>query len=174
MINETVNYTIHDFRIQTRSVSHYTMSTHHFHDVYEIYYMNAGSRDYFINDTTYRVKEGNLVLVRPSDLHKTIDTGVSHSRVLINFRTDFLPLKDMDEVIRTCFQTSNVLSFDLAMQQNVEQHLRRMIIEAESQDEFYRSQLQCQLADFLITIARYLKSTEKADVDNPPANQKSI
>lgn len=172
MIHETANFTIKDFRIKTRSIANYTMSTHHFHDVYEIYYLNEGTRNYFINDTTHPVSEGNLVLIKPYDLHKTMDTGMSHSRVLINFNREFLPFKDIEAIIEACFSTSNVLSFDFTMQNQIEEMIKKMIIEAESQNAYFYSRLQSLMIDLLIEIARYLKENKKADVNITPANHK--
>lgn len=172
MIKESVNYTILDFRIKTRTVSSYSMTSHHFHDAYEIYYMNAGSRDYFISDKTVRVKQGDLVLIKPHDLHKTMDTGVSHSRILLSFKPSFLPFRDIQPAIDLCFSTSRVLTFSYSMQARLEEMLRHMILEASNQDSGYETKLQIQLADFLIELSRYLANEEANDESEPSANQK--
>lgn len=148
------------------------MNTQHFHDVYEIYYMNAGTRNYFINDANHPVSEGNLVLIKPYDLHKTMDTGIGHSRVLINFNREFLPFHQIDEIIEACFSTSKVLSFDFAMQNHIDELVRKMIIEADSQKVHFYPRLQSQMVELLIEIARYLKENQKADANITPANQK--
>jgi len=172
MINETVNFTLQDFRIKTRSIANYTMSTHHFHDVYEIYFLNDGTRNYFINDTTHIVCAGNLVLIKPYDLHKTIDTGVSHSRVLINFNQDFLPFKDIKAILDICFSTSSVMTLDFAMQNHIEEMIKLMVIEANTENLYVQTKLQSQLINLLIDITGYMKLNNKADAKIAPANQK--
>ena len=64
----------------------FTMAEQHSHDVYELYYLFAGQRDYFIRDRTYRVERGSFVFIEKNELHRTIDTGVpNHERLVVNF-----------------------------------------------------------------------------------------
>lgn len=172
MIQETVNKTLPKFRIKTRSIANYSMSSHHFHDAYEIYYMNAGTRKYFIQDTVYPVTENSLVLVKPYDIHKTMDTGVNHSRILISFTRDFIPFSDISTLIDTCFSQSSVLTFDPLTQKAVEDVLRKMVIEASDEKEFYELHLASLLVDLMVILARYQSSYKKADAVIAPANQK--
>lgn len=162
MINETVHYTLQDFRIGTRTYDNYSMTTHHFHDTYELYYMNEGSRDYFINDTTHKIQEGNLVLIKPNDLHKTMDTGVRHSRVLINFNANFIPFIDTSDLLNLCFGQSRILTFDLTTQQQVEELLREMILIAKSEDDYSPSKLQSLLMNLLFKLSDHIKKIQGA------------
>lgn len=145
MIQETASYTIHDFRIQTKTASHYSMTSHHFHHEYEIYYMSSGSRQYFIHDRTYRIKEGDIVLIRPHDLHKTIDTGMAHSRLLISFKRDYIMGSDVDLLLKTCFGHSSVYRFDHATRQGLESMLGEMIIEAGKDSDFRDTKIRALL-----------------------------
>jgi len=43
----------------------------HFHPEYEIYYMFNGERYYFIENKTYHIRKGSLVLVDSMHIHKT-------------------------------------------------------------------------------------------------------
>lgn len=172
MIQETVNKTLPLFRIKSRSITNYSMSSHHFHDAYEIYYMNEGSRDYFIQDRTYQVQQNNLVLIKPYDIHKTMDTGVYHSRLLIGFVKDFLPFSELAELTEACFSSSSVLSFDPATHIVIESLLRKMVIEASEELPFFETRLQSLLIELLIEIARYRKSNIKADANIAPAHEK--
>ena len=59
----------------------------HVHNSYEIYYLLEGERFYFIQDTTYHVKKGMVVLINPSVIHRTISAGSpEHERLLINIK----------------------------------------------------------------------------------------
>lgn len=172
MINQNVNYTIQDFRIKSRSYKNYNMSTHHFHDSYEIYYMNSGTRDYFINDKTFRVQQGNLVLIRPNVLHKTMDTGEQHSRLLLSFRPTFLPFKNIQEIIDGSFRQSGVIIFNFAMQDRVEQILGLMVYEATAKPLGYEARLQSHLITLLVEVARYLETEPEDSELEPTVNQK--
>ena len=58
-----------DFVVEyTKSTSGISMSKHHQHNLYEIYYLLSGERYYFIKDRTYHVQKGNLVLINSGDL----------------------------------------------------------------------------------------------------------
>lgn len=60
----------------------------HAHDYYELYYLEAGSREYFVEDTIFSVEAGDFVLIAPGKLHRT--GGEYGMRTLICFRDSFL------------------------------------------------------------------------------------
>ncbi|MDD9265858.1 AraC family transcriptional regulator [Paenibacillus sp. GCM10023248] len=64
----------------------YSMQVNHFHDHYEIYYLLSGKRYYFIQDRSYLIQEGDLVLIDKNALHKTRNVGTEpHERILLSF-----------------------------------------------------------------------------------------
>src|SRR5690606_34898950 len=67
----------------------YMMYGHHAHTEYELYYLMAGQRDYFIRDRTYRVERGSFVFIAQEELHKTTGTE-DHERIVINFSSELL------------------------------------------------------------------------------------
>lgn len=81
----------------------YAMPAHHAHDVYELYYLFTGERNFFIRDRSYRVERGCFVFVEKEELHKTIDAEVpNHERLVINFSSELLaefPLHGQSGVI---------------------------------------------------------------------------
>jgi len=67
------------------------MKRNHCHSQYEIYYLLSGDRNYFIQDRVYNINRGDLVLIHPHILHKTLDSTTSfHERILIEFNVNFL------------------------------------------------------------------------------------
>lgn len=62
----------------------FAMPTKHLHNEYEIYYLLEGERYYFIDQQTYHVRKGSLVLIRPNQIHQTSPAGSGvHDRILI-------------------------------------------------------------------------------------------
>ena len=62
----------------------YSMKSRHFHDTYELYYLLEGERYYFIDKETYRVGAGDVVLVKPNQIHKTsMERVARHGRLLL-------------------------------------------------------------------------------------------
>jgi AraC-like DNA-binding protein len=66
----------------------YNMPGLHYHNAYEIYFLESGQRDYIINDKYFRISGGDFVLISPFEMHRT--GGESYKRILINFSSDYL------------------------------------------------------------------------------------
>ena len=71
----------------------FNMPSKHYHDDYEIYYLLNGERYYFIENRTYHVKKGDIVLIDKYLLHRTITTEKyrhAHERILLLINKEFL------------------------------------------------------------------------------------
>jgi len=64
------------------------MGTMHYHNAYEIYILEKGSRVYVIDDTLIELSDGDVALIKPQHVHAT--DGGAYKRYLINFRQEFL------------------------------------------------------------------------------------
>ena len=60
----------------------------HYHHSYELYYILEGEREYFIGDTFFKAKKGDLVWVPANMLHRTDGRGAT--RILIYFKPEFI------------------------------------------------------------------------------------
>ncbi len=69
--------------------------TQHFHKVYEIYALEKGEVEYFIKDTVYTVHEGDIVIIPPNTLHKTVSPQ-HHKRRRILLYLDMEYLQEFD------------------------------------------------------------------------------
>lgn len=72
----------------TRSAGGGLMPQMHSHYYYELYYLEAGSREYFVEDTIFSVEAGDFILIAPGKLHRT--GGEYGMRVLVCFSLDFI------------------------------------------------------------------------------------
>ena len=63
----------------------------HFHDVFEIYFLEKGECRYFIDNKTYLVEEGDLILIPKGIIHKTLYGDDVHIRQLINCSYHYIP-----------------------------------------------------------------------------------
>lgn len=76
----------------------YSMVDRHFHDTYELYYLLEGQRYYFIDRQTYLVKAGDVVMIKPNQIHKTSMAEESyHNRILLQIDGQAL-----DPFLRAC------------------------------------------------------------------------
>lgn len=74
----------------TRKQGTFSMRANHMHDSYEVYYLLSGQRKYFIRDRVYLIEKGDMVFIPKYDLHRTLDAGPHHERLLLNFKDAFL------------------------------------------------------------------------------------
>ena len=66
-----------------------SMSKYHYHTRYEIYYLYSGERVYFVQDKTFPIKKGSLVLIPPNIIHATYNVkNIAYERFLITFFDD--------------------------------------------------------------------------------------
>lgn len=145
----------------------------HYHSRYEIYYLYSGERFYFIQDTTYHIKKGSLVLIPPNVVHATLNVkNIAYERFLLTF-------SDSDtECLRNCFSDINfyetfengiyVVNFSLKEQLVVESILENM---SDSEDfaskQFFLSQL--------LFLANKTKEVKPVENDNQlSGTQKTI
>lgn len=63
----------------------------HYHDVFEIYYLTKGICKYFIDDKTYEIKAGDLILIPKGVIHKTVYSEGERERKLINCSYHYIP-----------------------------------------------------------------------------------
>ena len=99
------------------------MTKQHLHEVLEIYYLKQGEIAYFANDTVYTVKEGNIIIIPPAVIHKTINSNaMPRHRMLLYLQRSFLqemrsagfPLWDSVSILHTTnYERINQIFSDL-------------------------------------------------------------
>lgn len=104
-----------EFGIETVS-RNYKMPSMHYHSAYELYYLEAGCRDYFVGDKLFSVSAGDFVLIKPGVLHRT--GGAYCVRTLVHFTDAFL-----QSIFRTDAAVRLVRCFDsIKIVPSTEQH----------------------------------------------------
>ncbi|MGJ9384683.1 AraC family transcriptional regulator [Salipaludibacillus sp. CF4.18] len=72
-----------------------SMTTHHMHQDYEIFYLFKGERIYLINGKEYIVRKDHLVFINKNVLHKTlVMNNELYERFVINFRESFISFNE--------------------------------------------------------------------------------
>lgn len=78
------------------NVGYSPMTNQHFHEQMEIYYLKKGEIAYFVDEAIYTVKEGDVIVLPPAVIHKTVDTRqLPRHRILINL--PFGLLEELEE-----------------------------------------------------------------------------
>ncbi|MBE7083160.1 MAG: AraC family transcriptional regulator [Clostridiales bacterium] len=64
----------------------------HMHLEWELYYLVNGSTNFFVNNTTYQLKAGDLLLIKPTMFHFSMPKNNEvYERILITFPNDIIP-----------------------------------------------------------------------------------
>ncbi|NLM13053.1 MAG: AraC family transcriptional regulator [Epulopiscium sp.] len=148
----------------------FDMPYKHFHNEYEIYYLLSGERYYFIDNQTYYVKKGSIVLVDSNQIHQTSTVNKPfHERLLVNIReTVFEKYKPIFGALNLPdFFKRNFGVFQLNEEEQayVESILFSMIEEVKNKKTEYEFLLLIKLTELLIFLIR--KQQELSKVNQP-------
>ena len=169
-----------DILIIERAVRNYAfdMKQNHVHDFYEIYYMLAGERYYFIKDRTYHVQKGDLVFINKNELHKTTQAGNPyHERILIQFPASIISDIGPDPSELDLFEVFGdipLFRLDVNQQAWVESIFDKMLQERNANQPGSYAYARLLLVELLIFIARLNRQRERASEGFPNARHRQI
>lgn len=140
----------------------YSMVARHFHDTYELYYLLEGQRYYFIDRQTYLVKAGDVVMVRPNQIHKTSMAQESyHNRILLQIdgraMDPFLKACGMGGMEEVYAQDAMILSVPEKERPDIEELLFRIQKEMKERLSQYEVRVKLKLAELFLTLLRSQK-----------------
>jgi YesN/AraC family two-component response regulator len=141
-----------------------SMPHHHFHIGYEIYYLLSGKRYYFIQDRTYHITKGTLVIINSHELHRTASTDtLGYERIVINFNERFLTVENelTNKALRQFYNRINdnhclVINLSEKQQFQIENILSLMIDEIGAKRSGFEAFIQAYLMQLVLTVNRYL------------------
>ena len=122
--------------------------TQHYHEIYEIYYLKSGCCNYFIDDTLYELRAGDIVFIPNGIIHNTNYSG-AHTRRLINCSADYIPesiLERTNELPR--------LYRNKRLTQEAERIFTRIEEEYTRADGFSRDALKCYTGELFFLFLR--------------------
>ncbi len=85
------------------------MPAMHYHNTFEIYILEKGSRTYIINDTLTELRSHDTVLIKPNEIHST--AGGGFTRYLITFREKYIEryfTKEAQKQLLSCFEHKKI------------------------------------------------------------------
>lgn len=165
-----------------RDAEPFNMEQRHYHSQFEIYYLLKGERNYFINQRSYHVKKGDLVLINKNILHKTstIDRQNSeHERILIQFDQNFFAslAEEMEaaELFEIFKKKENVLSLNPEQQLWLEEELFKLTAENKKTNEpENKLYIKMMIVEILIFIKRISLKSVSQNLDYPDQKHKNI
>ena len=64
----------------------------HYHTLYEIYFLESGSCNYFADNKIYKMLPGDIAFIKPDVIHNTVYGDEVCARMLINCSHKFIPM----------------------------------------------------------------------------------
>ena len=126
------------------------MHSHHYHDDrFEIYYMVSGKCRYFINDKSYEISPGDVVLIPEGVIHKTDYNGEEHIRILIECSAHFIP-----EDMRQDIENIGYLYRNLTVSRDIHNRLKAIEEDCKISDEYTHEILKANMRLLFVVMLR--------------------
>ena len=126
-----------------------TEASNHYHQTFEIYYMQKGTCNYFIDNHSHKVLPGDIVLIPGGAIHGTNYRGVTHTRQLINCSYEYIPAAIIERLagIGNIYRNRKVKS-------QLEELFAKIEYEYGHYDELTEEMLKCYTSQLLLLILR--------------------
>lgn len=125
----------------------------HYHDSYDIYCMESGSREYFVEDTFFTASAGDFILIKPGSFHRIGQGQVL--RTLVSFTAAFLEQTFSVAAVRkmtACFHRPLICPDD-----SIRSRLQQLLEELRSSSD--DTEKAVCLARLLLTLERCERAT---------------
>ncbi len=147
------------FRIRYVKEKSFTeMRNTHFHDGFELYYLLKGEKLFFVNDQLFHAGKGDLVIIRPYDVHKTSSVKeVEAERFVVHFKEEFIEKQVGVENLNLAYlkELPYKIHCTVLEQIQVERILNELLKECEMKGEQYGLYIKSLLSMLLIAIHRH-------------------
>lgn len=155
------NFIVPFYYSKIKRIQAISMHAPHCHNHFEVYYLLDGERKYFIENSIYSVKPGDVVLIPAEALHKTTELSKGgHERILINVAEDWVT-----EDVRGCF-SCHCLHIPPAQRPEIEGIFRRIEQEYQHHDSFSGKLQRQALYELLVFLIRLKESRPSAAISN--------
>ena len=136
-------------------------STRHVHDAFEIYYMKEGHCTYHIEEDTYKVLPGDVILIPGNTNHRTTYGGAAHTRLLVNCSYNYIPQAVLERLasIGPLYRNNKVIS-------QLEELFAKIEHEYSHADALSEEVLKCFTAELMFVILRHKNEHETISISN--------
>lgn len=127
-----------------------SMHSHHYHDRFEIYYLTVGKCHFFIDNRSYDIVAGDVILIPEGIIHRT-NYGQNEERVcvVLEFSSRFVP-----ETVRARLSSMVYLFRNPALSSEIHEMVKAIDAECRNPDEFTYESLEARISSLLFFLAR--------------------
>ena len=135
----------------TKHQSQNSESPYHYHNYYEFYFLVEGTCRYFINNTTYDLKAGDVVIIPKGIIHKTVYKESAYFRKLIYCSSHYIPYSFMEKLqtLPHIYRNPDAVSL-------IEKHFCDIEEEYSSEAPFKDEAITAYFRILLLTLFRHL------------------
>lgn len=128
------------------------MSKSHFHDYFEIYYLESGERYHVIDDNIYCIHPGEMALFAPYVMHHSYSSkDVQFKRLLVYFRRESILHPEM---IKALEESGGIYKLELKEKQIIYQALKELLHEEVNPGSYQEVRMVSLLNNMLVTLLR--------------------
>lgn len=122
----------------------------HYHNLFEIYYIESGSCSYFIDKKVYHLEKGDIILIPEGIIHNTLyKEHTASSRLLVNCTRRYIP-KSAESI----FSKKNYLYRNCDVAGELLEILNKIGEEFTNRDTFSDDAIRSYMHLFFLTLAR--------------------
>lgn len=137
---------------------YFTMDNSHYHKDYELYFLLSGTRRFFIEDSIYNIKGGDIVILPKGVLHRTSYlNSLSHERYNMVFSPDYF--SDLTEsfgkcIIEDIFSKHPVISIPQSRLTHITEIFERVFVEYNNGDIYSSLNIKNNIQAIIIFLIR--------------------
>ncbi len=158
------------FKIASERISGVNDNMHlsHYHEYFEIYYLEFGERYHLINDNIHHVTAGQFLLFEPFILHHSYgDKDIPFSRLLVYFKKDLIETIEMIDSLKDC---TGVYKLDMNENNRVHNIMEKILEEQNHSKEHSQEYLKVLINMLLIILIRNKNFKSTANFKNKITN----
>lgn len=165
-------------RLETKTINKYLISSKvsnmasyrilHVHpNAYEFHMIKSGNVDFLLEDHSYHLKAGDVIVVRPNEIHGYFTKdGVVFERYLVHIEESFLHGLSTEQTdLLSCFSNRTLCELDKNQMQQFENYADTCIKALEERNFGYDVKLQANISMLLLLI-NSSHSAENVSADN--------
>lgn len=149
---------------------YFNMPSAHLHPMYEIYYLQNGTRKIFLDDSIYILDKGDMVFIPMNTIHKTSYVNdKAHERTTIIFNDEAVPdIKSSTSQVsfKKIFYSEPVIHIANIHRDYIEGLLNRMLSEYEQGDDYSDINIKNCLQELIIFLIRYKQHKNSEHIQN--------
>ena len=132
----------------------------HYHNMFEIYYITDGECSYFIDNKTYSLIPGDIILIPDGIIHNT-EYNSPHTRLLINCHKSFIPssIRDILPSMTYLYRNSDTIN-------EIDGIFSKIEKEYFLKDQLHDDILTCYTNMLFFIIARNISNCETIEGKN--------